>query len=272
MGAYSTLILALAAFTATAATVQGEVDIRPSYEVTYGPDFQYEFKVSLYWNPELPACDPSALPIEWLISTDKKTAKKTGVKTIGINYNPCGHPSLDHFGVSHFDLHMYTRGKIHKMQCGGAPVCLPDNPLAKKFFKPLTRNTIDGFLVDAIGVPAMGTHVLAPPTTPAAQWKIPTLIIGQYNGELVFYESMFPKRTFDENVEDTQEIVWNHQTMNFLPTSQHLKADKNTMTAVVTYHGQVKVNCKKLKKNKCTTHARCVLVRGKCRPHPWKDA
>jgi len=253
-------------------------DIDAKVWMELGNDLDYALMVSITFNPALTPCPTTPGPPppdnNYYLKTSKFIRDHTNVKTVGINWNPCGHPDFKFWGAGHFDVHMYFFDEPeYKWTCGKFPdnlFCLPNNPLAAPFFAHVEHNMPKDFAPDAAGVANMGLHNFVPPKVLAKDWAIPAIIIGSYAGEVNFFEMMFPKKTFDDSVKNVQMLTYQNQTNYELPSVYEIAADSKTMTAVVTFKGQVNVKCPKLKLETCVIAKKCkVSENGKKCENKW---
>jgi hypothetical protein len=91
-----------------------------------------------------PAFAPDGLPyfaFRWSYAKVSKQIKKvTGIDHISIDFNSCGHPPLEIFGVPHYDLHIY----LEKPKFRTCMTCdkIPDTPICD--FRPDMQTTASG--------------------------------------------------------------------------------------------------------------------------------
>uniref|UniRef100_A0A7S3LPR5 DUF1996 domain-containing protein n=1 Tax=Aplanochytrium stocchinoi TaxID=215587 RepID=A0A7S3LPR5_9STRA len=79
----------------------------------------------------------------------KTVTKRTGFHTVGLDWNPCGHPPADVFTKPHYDIHFYMISDEYRsgMTCDlipNAPVCNPgaqSSDAGLKFFKYVPTGT-----------------------------------------------------------------------------------------------------------------------------------
>lgn len=113
-----------------------------------------------------------------------KALETTLFKTIGLDWNPAGHPPANVYTKPHFDFHFYTMTEAERLAAVD-PTKLNADP------------ALDYLPVNHIGVdpiPQMGKHwvdITSPelhPTNPAAFTQ--TFIYGSYDSKVTFYEPM----------------------------------------------------------------------------------
>jgi len=270
------VFVALAMVAAAASVLSAEgMDNPPlnqEISMTMTNDTDYDLLVKFTYNKDLPACTgTNPDPLTYFFKTPKAVAKHTGFKMLQINWNPCGHPTFDNWGISHFDVHLMTVMDAEMINCGKDAdgnwifVCLPDNPKAKKFFEPvMTENVPTGFVPDHFGVFQMGNHYFIPPTTLAKDWKIPAWIMGDYDGMTVFFEQMFPLKTFTDLPTYTADFKYNNQMMWSLPYHMDMANDKTTMTSTMHFHGKIIVKCPNVGLKNCESFPQCEIKGKKC--------
>jgi len=232
----------------------------------------YDLMVKFTYNPALPACDgTNTAPLTYFYKTPTAVIKKTGFKMLQFNWNPCGHPPFDNWGIGHFDVHLMNTMDPGMINCGkddtGAWIfiCTPDIPKAKKFFEPvMTENVPTGFVPDMFGVFQMGNHYFIEPTVLAKDWVIPAWIMGDYAGETVFFEQMFPVKTFTDLPSYSANFAYNNQNWWSLPYHMDMTNDKTTMTSTMHFHGKILTKCPETSLKNCESFPQCEIKGKKC--------
>lgn len=123
----------------------------------------------------------------------EEVVKQTFMRTIGLYWNPQGHPPLNVYTKPHFDFHFYhaTQSDIESLDCSKTG----DVP---KDFLP------SDYVLDApeFCVPQMGLHALPASDLEPGYDFGETFIYGYYEGKLSFLEPMI-----------TQEFLLDHKSV-----------------------------------------------------------
>ena len=112
----------------------------------------------------------------------QKAIEATTFEHIGLNWNPTGHPPPFLFMVPHFDIHFYMITNEERM---AIPAYTPNS--AFDIFPPAGYMPLN-YAAGPGGEIAMGKHWSLPPAQIAPFTR--TMILGTYDGELIFEEPM----------------------------------------------------------------------------------
>jgi hypothetical protein len=231
-------------------------------------------------------CDPTIVPpvlasdnlpyfaFRWAYEAVPNYIKKaTGIDHFSIDFNSCGHPPEDVFNIPHYDFHVYRVDPEFRacMTCAkvtGAPVCDPKTGAQETtsnglgFFNVNTilgtdgdiSNMPDGFKL-GMGdmVPLMGGHAwnVADQPNAANPWTEPVTLMGNYDGELIFFETMVPL-TFVSGADDNssiEEVTYKGQTITELPSMYKVEYDATTKFTTFTFKGASLLECNASKKS-----------------------
>jgi len=254
------------------------MDIDENCEFTWKLSFKHDKSVPLPSDP--PAqCDPSIVPpqiapdelpyfaFRWFYEKVSEDIKKvTGIDHISIDWNPCGHPPVNVFGMPHYDIHIYLvtpefRTCMTCTQPPGAPVCTPA-PEAQStargldFFNVTTLATTStvrsaanqpinmppGFIYGPEhNIPLMGGHAWNHNQEPASglEWVDPIWLMSPYAGTIINYEPMIPLNfvTGDSDKEFIENLSYEGQTIGALPSMYSVKYDSKTEFTTLTLKG-----------------------------------
>jgi len=242
------------------------------YDFKVSKNLNYALTVHFEWSDKLVTCtDPQNPPASqsYNMKLDKEIGEKVGLKALMINWNPCGHAPPGIFDVEHYDVHLYfDKNPQYKYTCGPFPenpICTPDNPDAAKFFVPVHNNLPIGFAPDAVGVGNMGLHHYVMPNISASEWIIPATVMGSYKGEVIFFETMVPKKTLAQGKPSSENIKYQNQTYFTLPSSVEFVPNNKDISIDITFKGQIEVECKTLSSDVCKEAIACSWKDGKCK-------
>jgi hypothetical protein len=171
---------------------------------------------------------------------------------------------MNMFTIPHIDFHFY-RATLHELEVAtcdmvpDAPICaFPGMPNAsspvqstnsgRAFFvighdydtnKP--ANLPDKFEPDfASAVPKQGLHAYDPEAvTDQDDWVAPTLVMGTYDGGIIFWEPMSPLsfHTGDTNNSYSEDVSYVGQTIKELPESYSVAYDASSGVTTFTLVG-----------------------------------
>mmetsp|Transcript_3416 Transcript_3416/g.4627 ORF Transcript_3416/g.4627 Transcript_3416/m.4627 type:complete len:334 (+) Transcript_3416:126-1127(+) len=193
----------------------------------------------------------------------------TGIDSISMDFNPCGHPPYDAFTIPHYDIHMYMIDSEYRrcMTCDNIssflPTCAPDitqqsTPSGRGFFNVNTvlgTSTIAdmpaGFEIDPLSmIPLMGAHGwdFSNQPSPTNPWVEPVYMMGSYNGDIVFFETMIPHAFMsgDTDSQYEEEFTYVGQTIDALPSKKSVTYDSSTGKTTIVFEGKSNV-CPKAK-------------------------
>jgi len=117
-------------------------------------------------------------------------ARLAGYDHVGLNWNPHGHEPPGIYDAPHFDAHFY---RITMAEWAGI---VPDDPHyeAKLAKPPAAGHMPSGFAKAPGGVPRMGAHWPATDAPEFAGGRFErTMILGSYDGRLIFLEPMMTR-------------------------------------------------------------------------------
>lgn len=232
-----------------------------TYEVGTGVVDMYMLTLRFRHNDALPIptepatqCDPTVAPpalasdgvpyyagraMNFPLSLEVQTV--TGFQSVGFDFNPCGHPPVENFGVPHYDIHFYyaTDEEREGWTCNmleGAPVCNPapgaqnTSATGALFFNLVQGNLPANFTADlGSAVPGMGVHYFDNTSlAPAARWDKPVLVMGGHDARVVFFEPMVPLAFLSSDVASTYgpvEVTYEEQDMIHLPSEYSVATD-----------------------------------------------
>jgi len=164
-----------------------------------------EYELTMSWRsnsemslttPEICSSDDKPSPVSDLNVLDTAITALTGLRSVSIDWYPCGHPP-NGYKFMHYDVHMYyvTEEQRNAMTCSVAGAVCPPEANAE-FWKPMTRNMIAGFAMSTSAVKRSGMHYynLQSPSMVSSEnaWTWPEPMIGSYGGNVSFFEVMVP--------------------------------------------------------------------------------
>jgi len=240
--------------------------------------FKHDENLPLPIDPEN-QCDPSNFPSA--LASDgipyfgsryryevfpESIQKATGVNHISIDFNSCGHPPTDIFGNPHYDFHLYIvepEFRACEMNCDLYPAASincdrPSNQQTSNGLGFFNVNYVLGstdlsnaptnftLLPDHV-VPNMGAHMWSPLQEPddTTSWTEPIWVMGNYDGDIAFYEPMIPI-DFVTGAEDKyyeEDLTYNGQSIKTLPSKFSSTYDASTKMTTLTFEGQSAVSC-----------------------------
>jgi len=210
---------------------------------------------------------PDGIPyfgFRWAYETVPKEIKMaTGIDSISIDFNPCGHPPAGVFtSIPHYDFHIYMIDSEYRrcMTCDlmpFAPVCDPSvtqsTSSGRGFFNVNTvlgtsavANMPAGFEVPTGDmVPLMGAHAWDVSNQPSATnpWVEPIYLMGSHDGDIAFFETMVPLdyMSGDTDSQYEEEITYVGQTIDALPSKKSVTYDSSTGKTTVVFEGKSNV-------------------------------
>ena len=220
--------------------------------------------------PEDNSCDGISclLEIRNVYRLSKRLAQKTGFNHVGLDWSPCGHPPLEHFGKAHLNMHIFrmTPTKRESLECDmlNPFICKFPTPEEKeiqseisgKNFYVVSTNAATGRIVNApdthgfhidSAVPGEGLHAYNVSGAVSTQeWFDPILVTGLYGGDISFWEPMVPLEFVSGNKANfyDEAPTYTSQTITSLPSYWSMSYDNVTEVTTVVMKGKTQ-DCKK---------------------------
>lgn len=202
----------------------------------------------------------------------------TGFRHVGLDFSPCGHPPFGVFTKPHFNTHIYFETPEERLErscdmvnpficdfpgsdSGSDPVQSTatgrayyvesrDIETGKLSNMPATfRNDYPGGVGSTPSydhaVPGEGLHAWDHTLVEKVEdWHDPILILGSYDGQLKFWEPMFPYEfaAGDENTSYEEDVEYVGQTIASLPSYWKMEYKASTGVTTLTMKGKAN-NC-----------------------------
>jgi len=181
----------------------------------------------------------------------------TGFDHVGFDWSPCGHPPLDKFGRPHINMHIFRISPEERQTL----TCDMLDPFICKF-PPKTQSTIAGKKFFVIGSEAGSKRIVNAPenytyqldsalpgeglhafnnaaAAPVLDWFNPLLIMGLYDGQISFWESMFPAEFVSGEMVNSysESVTYVSQTIVGLPFYWSMDYDPDSGFTTLTMEG-----------------------------------